>query len=712
MGTSASAERREATRKRFNGTVELAQPDEAEGYEADAVDVSIGGMSLKTAYLPDIGSELDLRFVLDSAEPRTVQARGEVVWARDDGSESGAFGLRFTELSKNDRAALERHCEPRETSNEQPAKDDRVRLRLPKMAEPLKAKLHHEAEGAIVVGMDLSFITLGERVEVEGVKGKSKGKLEDVAVDIDPATQHARLVLTVLLDGANATGKHAAIVMPTPKTVATTPTPVREPSAKVTPVVSARSKSARDEAETPAASTQDDQPAPSERARRSHREEIENADTVAIAARPGTGTEVLSSSDGAARANAASANGEAGESQAPSSLASRSSAPAWLVSAIERVRSTSKSVWAKAGPSLTKLFAAIAMIAATVVAKVRAKITGKPAVLPESPKGDRTTAKAPAVGGRPMLRKQKPELEAIEAEESSSPLSSSAPSARRRYAMIGLAAFGLSAIVFAVATSSRAPRPQTPRPQVAVESTAAAPSSATDNSATAANAATTANAGNAATTVGAQNAAEPEAEAPEAPAAPRSNADRGQSQAPGARRMPTDLVAAARSRNANVDNEQPTVRRDAAITAATQAQRARAQVVARAEPAGPVRPLGSPAVRSGTTLRLRLDGPITQLTGGAAGADSLSFRVTGRRALDRAASLVRLDPRIAGAGAYNRGGNVEFTLRFHGAAPQFAARARGDVLEVTLAAPTNRVASAPRPSAAGLRVASMPRPRR
>ncbi|MBL8679077.1 MAG: PilZ domain-containing protein [Myxococcales bacterium] len=707
MGTSANAERREATRRRFNGTVELAMPDEPEGYEADAVDISIGGMSLKTAYLPDIGSELDCRFVLDSQEPRTVQARGQVVWARDDGSESGAFGLRFTELSKHDRVALEKHCEPNAASAQQ-AKDDRVRLRLPKMAEPLKARVQHEAEGAVVVGMDLSFITLGERVEVEGVKGKSKGKLEDVTVDIDPATQHARLVLTVILDGANATGKHAAIVLPTPKAVTKAPAaraPIDEPVEQVTPVSRPKHKTAPSvhaaHVDEPlAASTQDDAPAAD---RHAHRSELENADTVAIAAaRPGTGTEVLSSADGAARANAA--RSESGESQAPSSLASRSSAPAWLVSALERVRTTSKSAWAKASPALAKLFASIALVVGTLVAKVRAKITGKPVALPEAPKAspnERTTAKAPSLAGvRPTLRKQNPGAEPVEAAESLTSLASTAPSVRRKYAMIGLAAFGVSAIVFALATSSRAPRPQTPRPQVAVESTPAATPAITDNSAT-----TAAN-----TAAAPSNAAEPTMAEP-AENAP-TNSNRPAIQPAAQRRMPTDLVAAARSRNANVDSEQPTVRRDAAITPATRAQRAQAQVATRAEPAGPVRPIGSPAVRTGTTLRLRLDGPITQLAGGASGSDSLSFRVAGRRVLDRAATFVRLDPRIAGAGAYNRGGNAEFTLRFHGAAPQFSARARGDVLEVTLAAPTTRVASAPRPSAAGVRVASIPRPRR
>lgn len=691
MGTSANAERRESTRRRFNGTVELALPDEAEGYEADAIDLSIGGISLKTAFLPDIGSELDCRFVLDGNDPRTVQARGQVVWAKDNGNDAGAFGLCFTELSKDDRAALEKHCTPKSAQLARAAQatvdphaktvnvnavDDRVRLRLPKMSEPLKAKVQQQVDGAVVVAMDLSFITLGDNVEVESVKGKTKGILEDVQVDVDASSKSARLVLTVSLDGSTAaerTGRHAALVMPSK------PTPVTPQEAQ-----SIGAKPAKKSAPVIAPTHDED----------------ERHEAAAI---KGTGTEVLSSKEGAARADAAAKTSDE-SSDEESSLASRSSAPAWLVSAMTRLRLTSKAAWQKASPAIKSAFAALVALAMTFSAKVRAKVTGKSVALPEPAKNERvTTAKSAPSAARPALRKQKPEVEfAAEA----SAIDSTAPSMRRKYAMIGLGAFGLSAIVFALATSGRERRPQAPRPQVAVESApAATPTNSTYPGAAASDAPATNTAANAAAPTG-----EPEnnGAVQAAPANEPSLLQRNR----GA--MPSDLVAAARSRNANVDSEQPTVRRE--VPAITPARGAR-PTVASSTPApnaanGPVRPLGSPAVRTGTILRLRLDGPITNLAGGAAGADSLSFRVQGRRVLDRAAAFVRMDPRIAGAGAYNRGGNAEFTLRFHGAAPQFNARARGDVLEVTLAAPAataSNARGATRPSVSGVRIASMPR---
>lgn len=695
MATSANAERREATRRRFNGTVELALPDEAEGYEADAVDLSIGGMALKTAFLPDVGSEMDCRFVLDSAEPRTVQARGKVVWARDEGSDAGSFGLRFTELSSGDRAALERHCDPHGAKS-----DDRVRLRLPKMGEPLKARLKHEAEGAVVVGMDLSFINVGESIEVESARGKKRGKLEDVAVDIDPSTRHARLLLTVSLDGSNSTGRHAAVVLPSPQRGGLGPT--HEPSR------AARIEAPVAVAPCSASSSDADRTDESDA-----RAELEQAETLAqprpSSATPskktaaGTGTEVLSSRDGVERASSIGAT----ESSA-SSLASRSSAPAWLVSALSRTRAQCSALWQKAGPTLTTWVATIAAALRSLVARAQGKISGKLAPAEDAAKSDRVTARAPASAPRPALRKQKRELEPSRAGESAA-ITSTEPSVRRKYALVGLGAFGLSAIVFALATGGREPRARTPRPQVAVDPS---PSNGGATASSAAPAVTAEGASTEAASSATAPANEPETSGPNRPGESSASTAAGEP-SPGARRMPTDLVAAARSRNANVDQEPPIVRRGAQNVLGPAPSVATA--AARHEVASSARPLGSPAVQAGTVIRLRVDGPITRLSGGAAGADSLTFRVPGRRALDRAAGFVRMDARLAGAGAFNRGGNTEFTLRFHGAAPPFSARARGDVLEVILAAPTHAAAPAHGAAARGgspIRVAAMPRPRR
>jgi hypothetical protein len=57
---------------------------------------------------------------------------------------------------------------------------------------------------------------------------------------------------------------------------------------------------------------------------------------------------------------------------------------------------------------------------------------------------------------------------------------------------------------------------------------------------------------------------------------------------------------------------------------------------------------------------------------------------------------------------YNRGGNVDLTLRFRDAVPAFSVRGRGDVLEVVLAAPAPATPVGRRASAAAHAPAARP----
>jgi len=120
-------------------------------------------------------------------------------------------------------------------------------------------------------------------------------------------------------------------------------------------------------------------------------------------------------------------------------------------------------------------------------------------------------------------------------------------------------------------------------------------------------------------------------------------------------------------------------------TGATVAQRPAAQAVTVQGAAHPPVVFGNPALRNGTVLRLRMDGPITAIQGVGARGASIVMTVPGRRSLDMAAPLAQVDPRIAGAGVMNRATGAELTLRFREPAPPFVARSRGNVLELVLA---------------------------
>jgi hypothetical protein len=77
--------------------VELGQGGFEDPFEASSVNLSKGGLSMRSACLPDPGTRLACRFrALPSGTLLTAQ--GEVVWAHLDGAESGEFGLSFVDL--------------------------------------------------------------------------------------------------------------------------------------------------------------------------------------------------------------------------------------------------------------------------------------------------------------------------------------------------------------------------------------------------------------------------------------------------------------------------------------------------------------------------------------------------------------------------------------------------------------------------------------
>jgi hypothetical protein len=146
--------------------------------------------------------------------------------------------------------------------------------------------------------------------------------------------------------------------------------------------------------------------------------------------------------------------------------------------------------------------------------------------------------------------------------------------------------------------------------------------------------------------------------------------------------MPSDLVAAARSRNADV-SEAPTLSLGGARHPANAPAAAAPAAVATAT----AHVLGNASLHVGSVLRVHMDGPITTMSGGLGPGNTIVIRMPGRRALDHAAPLVHQDTRLMNAGVYNRGGNSELTLRFRDATPSYVARARGNALEIVLAPP-------------------------
>lgn len=100
-------ERRDEHEKRvpIRAAVELAESQD-DAFEADAVNLSRGGMSLRSQCLPDVGTRLWCRFE-HPPSGSVIEAEGEVVWAQLEGAASGEIGLAFTNLDPQTELLIE-----------------------------------------------------------------------------------------------------------------------------------------------------------------------------------------------------------------------------------------------------------------------------------------------------------------------------------------------------------------------------------------------------------------------------------------------------------------------------------------------------------------------------------------------------------------------------------------------------------------------------
>jgi PilZ domain-containing protein len=173
---------------------------EAEGesrFQCEAVDLSAGGLRLRTAYLPTLGRQLRCRFYVGGAERKAV---ARVVW-RVEQTRGGEFGVAFDELEPRAREAIEMFCgiEPARSKAGARAADkgDRVRLHIDGLGSPMRARVQDVETGKLTVGSNLEFLRLGRPLSVEDVdKGQNLSAVIDgVGVEVDPGSHVPQLLV-------------------------------------------------------------------------------------------------------------------------------------------------------------------------------------------------------------------------------------------------------------------------------------------------------------------------------------------------------------------------------------------------------------------------------------------------------------------------------------------------------------------------------------
>jgi hypothetical protein len=212
--------------------VELGDDELPGGFEADAWDLGAGGVGLRSAFLPKIGSRLHCRF-RNPEDGTPIEARGEVVWADEAGPHEGAFGLRFESLDGQSAEELDRLIgavatierggremsmpEEREEPSASPAGEaltsEIVQIELDGVAQALTAELVHESGDVVLLEQSLDFLTLERRVRLEDGR---EGLV--AAVDLRVEGDTPRLVMTLAIDpDASSAPIEASKLAPAPE---------------------------------------------------------------------------------------------------------------------------------------------------------------------------------------------------------------------------------------------------------------------------------------------------------------------------------------------------------------------------------------------------------------------------------------------------------------------------------------------------------------
>jgi hypothetical protein len=195
-------------------------------FEAEAVDVSGRGMHVRTAYLPEVGSELVCRL---EGQGREIIAEGVVAW-RNAEARGGEFGLMFTALDSGSVAALRDLCgsdgaasvpdrkpaekepvEPAERSNDPGSK---VRLHIDGLGAPMKALVREAATRKLKVGSNLEFLKVGRHLEIESLDQSLRrgAYIDAIDVLVDPQSGVPQLVVALHYDDVGDTTPEPSVV--------------------------------------------------------------------------------------------------------------------------------------------------------------------------------------------------------------------------------------------------------------------------------------------------------------------------------------------------------------------------------------------------------------------------------------------------------------------------------------------------------------------
>lgn len=202
-------ERRHSERARIpcHIPVELTDAARAAQFEADAVDLSVGGLSLRAAQLPDLGSQLFCTF---EAMPGGAQilGRGEVVWRQPigEGEEGGEFGLRFIEVDARNQALIDEMVAERIARiapRSQPPEPVMASLEIENVEQPVSARLVHTGPTQALFEQTLQHFAVGKAVVAHAGATLIRGHVGSVEIRMEGTSPRLLVSLELARDPAD-----------------------------------------------------------------------------------------------------------------------------------------------------------------------------------------------------------------------------------------------------------------------------------------------------------------------------------------------------------------------------------------------------------------------------------------------------------------------------------------------------------------------------
>lgn len=166
--------------------VELAHAGYVDGFGADAIDLSAGGMAMQAGCLPDVGERFACRFDAVSSPGTPASATGEVVWARLDDQHTGTFGLRFVDLDAGAARLIARMLNDRKPTAVGLGAEENARaasLEIEGMQEPVPASID-DARGFATFEQPLDLFKLGRVVRRRSGRTPREGSIAKVELRV------------------------------------------------------------------------------------------------------------------------------------------------------------------------------------------------------------------------------------------------------------------------------------------------------------------------------------------------------------------------------------------------------------------------------------------------------------------------------------------------------------------------------------------------